>query len=178
MGGIQVLDKEMMEKQVRAGIGYDSHRWSVGRRLVLGGVDIPYQQGLLGHSDADALIHAICDAILGAIGEGDIGAHFPDHDPAFKDISSLLLLGRVREITHNKGYRVANIDATVIIEQPKLRPYISEMIKSISGALALAPERVSVKAKTNEGMGFVGREEGIAAMAIALVETLAASVIK
>ncbi|MCX5828870.1 MAG: 2-C-methyl-D-erythritol 2,4-cyclodiphosphate synthase [Deltaproteobacteria bacterium] len=161
-----------MENQVRVGIGYDSHRWSEGRRLVLGGVNIPYQQGLLGHSDADALIHAICDAILGAIGEGDIGAHFPDHDPAFKDISSLLLLGQVREITYSKGYRVANVDATVILEQPKLRPYIYEMIHNIAGALALIPESVSVKAKTNEGMGFVGRGEGIAAMAIALVETI------
>jgi 2-C-methyl-D-erythritol 2,4-cyclodiphosphate synthase len=164
-----------MVKQARVGIGYDSHRWSVGRRLVLGGVNIPHKQGLLGHSDADALIHAICDAILGAVGEGDIGAHFPDHDPAFKDISSLLILGRVRDIAHHKGYRVANIDATVIIEQPKLRPYIPEMIKNISGTLAMAPDMVGVKAKTNEGMGFVGREEGIAAMAIALVESIGAS---
>jgi 2-C-methyl-D-erythritol 2,4-cyclodiphosphate synthase len=163
-----------MAKQARVGIGYDSHRWAGGRRLILGGVHIPHQQGLLGHSDADALIHAICDAILGAIGAGDIGAHFPDHDPAFKDISSLLLLGRVRKMAHSKGYRVANVDATVIIEQPKLRPYISEMIKNIAGSLALTPDMVSVKAKTNEGMGFVGREEGIAAMAIALVERTAA----
>ncbi len=162
----------MMEKQGRVGIGYDSHRWSEGRSLVLGGVNIPHRQGLWGHSDADALIHAICDAILGAVGEGDIGAHFPDHDPAFKDISSLLLLGRVREIMYSKGYRVANIDATVILEQPKLRPYISEMIQNIAAELVLAPERVSVKAKTNEGMGFVGRGEGIAAMAIAMVETI------
>lgn len=167
-----------MEKKIRVGIGYDSHRWSVGRSLILGGVIIPCKQGLSGHSDADALTHAICDAILGAIGEGDIGAHFPDNDPAFKDISSLLLLGRVREIMHNKGYRAANIDATVIIEQPKLRPYISEMIRNISGALVLAPEKVGIKAKTNEGMGFVGREEGIAAMAVALVETIEENVIK
>jgi 2-C-methyl-D-erythritol 2,4-cyclodiphosphate synthase len=178
LGGVSALKKEMMEKQARVGIGYDSHRWSAGRRLVLGGVNIPYERGLLGHSDADALIHAICDAILGAIGEGDIGAHFPDHDPAFKDISSLLLLDRVREMTHKKGYRVANIDATVIIEHPKLRPYISEMINNIAGALVVTPEMVGIKAKTNEGMGFVGREEGIAAMAIAMVETIAASVIK
>jgi 2-C-methyl-D-erythritol 2,4-cyclodiphosphate synthase len=168
----------MMEKQGRVGIGYDSHRWSEGRPFVLGGVNIPYHQGLLGHSDADALIHAICDAILGAIGEGDIGAHFPDHDPAFKDISSLLLLGRVKDIVSGKGYRVANIDATVILEQPKLRPYISEMIRIIAAELVLAPERVSVKAKTNEGMGFVGRGEGIAAMAIAMVETIEAHGIK
>jgi len=161
-----------MEQTARVGIGYDSHRWSGNRRFVLGGVNIPCQKGLLGHSDADALIHAICDAILGAIGEGDIGAHFPDHDPTFKDISSLLLLGRVREMTYNKGYRVANIDATVILEQPKLRPYISEMINNIARALDLIPERVSVKAKTNEGMGFVGREEGIAALAVALLETI------
>ncbi|MEI7637365.1 MAG: 2-C-methyl-D-erythritol 2,4-cyclodiphosphate synthase [Syntrophus sp. (in: bacteria)] len=165
----------MVEKQARVGIGYDSHRWSEGRRLVLGGVNIPYQQGLLGHSDADALIHAICDAILGAIGEGDIGAHFPDHDPAFKDISSILLLNRSREIAAVKGYLVVNIDATVILEQPKLRQYISEMINNIAGALALSPERVSVKAKTNEGMGFVGRGEGIAALAVALVEAIEAN---
>lgn len=165
----------MVEKQGRVGIGYDSHRWSGNRRLVLGGVSIPYQHGLLGHSDADALIHAICDAILGAVGAGDIGAHFPDHDPAFKDISSILLLNRVREIAAGKGYRVANIDATVILEQPKLRPYISEMIHNIAGALVLSPERVSVKAKTNEGMGFVGRGEGIAALAVALVETIEAN---
>jgi 2-C-methyl-D-erythritol 2,4-cyclodiphosphate synthase len=165
----------MVVKQARVGIGYDSHRWSEGRRLVLGGVNIPYQQGLLGHSDADALIHAICDAILGAIGEGDIGAHFPDHDPAFKDISSILLLNRVREIAAVKGYLVVNIDATVILEQPKLRPYISEMINNIAGTLALSPERVSVKAKTNEGMGFVGRGEGIVALAVAMVETIEAN---
>jgi 2-C-methyl-D-erythritol 2,4-cyclodiphosphate synthase len=178
LGGIQILDKEIMVQQARVGIGYDSHRWSGDRRLVLGGINIPYDRGLLGHSDADALSHAICDAILGAIGEGDIGAHFPDHDPVFKDISSLLLLDQVREMAHRKGYRVANIDATVIIEQPKLRPYISAMIKNIAGALAITPEMVGVKAKTNEGMGFVGREEGIAAIAIAMVEPIAASAIK
>ena len=169
------IRNEIMVKQARVGIGYDSHRWSGDRRLVLGGVNIPYQKGLLGHSDADALIHAICDAILGAIGEGDIGAHFPDHDPAFKDISSILLLNRSREIAAVKGYLVVNIDATVILEQPKLRQYISEMINNIAGALALSPERVSVKAKTNEGMGFVGRGEGIAALAVALVEAIEAN---
>jgi len=161
-----------VEKQARVGIGYDSHRWSGGRHLVLGGVNISSPQGLLGHSDADALIHAICDAILGAVGAGDIGAQFPDHDPAFKDISSLLLLGRVREIATDKGYRVVNIDSTVILEQPKLQPYISEMINNIAGVLALGPAMVSVKAKTNEGMGFVGRGEGIAVMAVAMVETI------
>ncbi|MCK9197954.1 MAG: 2-C-methyl-D-erythritol 2,4-cyclodiphosphate synthase [Syntrophales bacterium] len=161
-----------MVKQARVGIGYDSHRWSEGRLLILGGVNIPSPQGLLGHSDADALIHAICDAILGAVGAGDIGNHFPDHDPAFKDISSLVLLNRVREIATAKGYLVVNIDATVIMEQPKLRTYIFEMIHNIAGTLALIPERVSIKAKTNEGMGFVGRGEGIAAMAVAMVETI------
>jgi len=168
------IRNEIMVKQARVGIGYDSHRWSGDRRLVLGGVNIPYQKGLWGHSDADALIHAICDAILGAIGAGDIGAHFPDNDPAFKDISSILLLNRVREIAAGKGYLVVNIDATMILEEPKLRLYASEMINNIAGALALVPEMVSVKAKTNEGMGFVGRGEGIAAMAIALVETIEA----
>jgi len=161
-----------MVKQTRVGIGYDSHRWSEDRLLVLGGVHIPYHQGLIGHSDADALIHAVCDAILGAIGAGDIGAHFPDHDPAFKDISSLLLLNRVREIAVGKGYLIVNIDATVILEEPKLRPYVTEIINNISKSLDLNPEMVSVKAKTNEGMGFVGRGEGIAALAVALVETI------
>ena len=168
------IRNEIMVNLARVGIGYDSHRWSGDRRLVLGGVNIPYQRGLLGHSDADALIHAICDAILGAVGAGDIGTHFPDHDPAFKDISGILLLNRVREIAAGKGYRVVNIDATVILEEPKLRPYALEMINNIAGALALVPEMVSVKAKTNEGMGFVGRGEGIAAMAVALVETIEA----
>jgi 2-C-methyl-D-erythritol 2,4-cyclodiphosphate synthase len=172
------LGNEPMVKTARVGIGYDSHRWAKDRCLVLGGVNIRCERGLWGHSDADALSHAICDAILGAIGEGDIGAHFPDHDPAFKDISSLLLLERVREMAHKKGYRVANIDATVIMEQPKLRPYIAAMTKNIAGALAVTPEMVGVKAKTNEGMGFVGREEGIAAIAIAMVETIGASVTK
>lgn len=157
----------------RVGIGYDSHRWSAERRLVLGGVQIPHPQGLAGHSDADALIHAIGDAVLGAVGAGDIGAHFPDTDPAYKDISSLLLLARIGEIAAAKGYRVVNVDATVILEQPKLRPYVAEMIENIAGALAVAPEMVAVKAKTNEGMGFVGRGEGIAVLAVALAEPVA-----
>ncbi|MBP8980790.1 MAG: 2-C-methyl-D-erythritol 2,4-cyclodiphosphate synthase [Syntrophobacterales bacterium] len=164
-----MCDGGSSEKTVRVGIGYDSHRWSPGRRLVLGGVNIPHPQGLVGHSDADALVHAVCDAVLGAVGAGDIGTHFPDTDPTFRDISSLLLLGRVKEMVAVRGYRVVNVDATVIIEQPKLRPYVSGMIKNIAEALALAPEAVSVKAKTNEGMGFVGSGEGIAALAVALV---------
>ncbi len=160
------------ERTVRVGIGYDSHRWSAGCRLVLGGVNIPHPQGLSGHSDADALVHAICDAVLGAVGAGDIGTHFPDTDPAFRDISSLVLLARVGEIAAAEGYRVVNVDATVIIEQPKLRPYVAGMIRNIAEAMGLAPETVSVKAKTNEGMGFVGSGEGIAALAVALVTPL------
>ncbi len=163
----------LVVKQGRAGIGYDSHRCCPGRPLILGGVDIPHTWGLSGHSDADVLIHAVCDAVLGAVNAGDIGSHFPDHDPAFKGVSSLLLLARVREIAAARGYRVVNVDATVIMEQPKLRPFIGEMRDNIAGALALGSEAVSVKAKTNEKMGFVGREEGVAALAVAMVEAAA-----
>jgi len=160
---------EKPQPAARVGIGYDSHRWSAGRRLVLGGVQIPHPQGLMGHSDADALIHAICDAILGAAGAGDIGTHFPDGDPAFRDISSLLLLSRVKKIIAARGCRVVNVDATVIMEQPKLRPYIVKIVDNIAETLDMAPAGVSVKAKTNEGMGFVGRGEGVAALAVAMV---------
>jgi len=161
-------------KTARVGIGYDSHRWCDGRPLVLGGVEIPHSRGLSGHSDADALLHAICDAVLGAVGAGDIGAHFPDTDPAYRGISSLVLLARVREIAAARGCRVVNVDATVIMERPKLRAYIGGMIANIADALAMDATAVSVKAKTNEGMGFVGREEGVAVMAVALVETAGA----
>lgn len=151
---------------MRIGFGYDSHRLVEGRKLILGGVEIPFEKGLLGHSDADALLHALCDAILGAIGEGDIGKHFPDSDPAYKNISSKELLISVNELAIRKGYRVNNIDSTLVLEKPKLRGYIDEMVTNIAGFLGMEPGRVNIKASTNEGMGFTGRCEGIAAFAV------------
>lgn len=151
---------------MRIGFGYDSHRLVKGRKLILGGVEIPCEKGLLGHSDADALLHALCDAILGAIGEGDIGKHFPDSDPAYKDISSRKLLVRVNKLAIRKGYRVNNVDSTLILEEPKLREYIDKMVVNITGFLDMEPGLVNVKASTNEGMGFTGRREGIAAFAV------------
>jgi 2-C-methyl-D-erythritol 2,4-cyclodiphosphate synthase len=155
---------------MRIGFGYDSHRLVKGRNLILGGVDIPCEKGLLGHSDADALLHALCDAILGAIGEGDIGKHFPDNDPAYKNISSRELLIRVNKLAIRKGYQVNNIDATLILEEPKLREYMDRIIANIAGFLDMEPGRVNVKASTNEGMGFTGRREGIAAFAVVTME--------
>lgn len=149
------------------GIGYDVHRLVEGRRLVLGGVTIPHERGLLGHSDADVLVHAMMDALLGAAGLGDIGRHFPDSDPALKGISSLILLERVRGILEREGLRPMNIDSTVIAEAPRLAPWIPEMRRRIAGVLDLAPERVNVKATTNEGIGPVGHGEGIVAYAAA-----------
>jgi len=155
---------------MRIGFGYDSHRMMKGRKLILGGVEIPSERGLLGHSDADALLHALCDAILGAIGEGDIGKHFPDSDPAYKDISSKELLNRVNKLAIRKGYRVNNIDSTLILEEPKLREYIDRINANIAGFLDIEPGRVNVKASTNEGMGFTGRREGIAAFVVVTME--------
>jgi len=151
---------------MRIGFGYDSHRLVEGRRLILGGVEIPAERGLLGHSDADVLLHALCDAILGAIGEGDIGRHFPDSDPAYKDIASRELLIRVREMASRKGYLVNNADSTVVLEQPRLREYIPAMVANIADLLTVDLDRVNVKASTNEGMGFTGRSEGVAAFAV------------
>ena len=154
---------------MKVGFGYDSHKFVEGRKLVLGGREIPYEKGLFGHSDADVLLHALCDAILGAIGEGDIGRHFPDNDPACKDISSLKLLTEVRDMADRKGYCVNNIDSTVVLEKPKLREYIREMVLNIADALNISVEMVNIKATTNEGMGFVGRGEGVAAFAVVTV---------
>lgn len=154
---------------MKIGFGYDSHRLVDGRKLILGGVEIPYKKGLLGHSDADALVHAICDAIIGAIGGGDIGKHFPDKDPAYKDISSLKLLTYVGGMAKEKGFEVNNIDSTVILERPKLMAYTSEITNNVASALKISPDKVNVKAKTNEGMGFVGRGEGIAAFAVVTI---------
>jgi 2-C-methyl-D-erythritol 4-phosphate cytidylyltransferase/2-C-methyl-D-erythritol 2,4-cyclodiphosphate synthase len=151
---------------VRIGFGYDSHRLVEGRRLVLGGVDIPHDRGLSGHSDADVLIHAICDAILGAVAAGDIGRHFPDTDAAYKDISSLKLLESVRMIAEQKGYNAYHVDSTVILEKPKIMQYASAIAMNLAAALKISSESISVKAKTNEGMGFIGRQEGVAAYAV------------
>jgi 2-C-methyl-D-erythritol 4-phosphate cytidylyltransferase/2-C-methyl-D-erythritol 2,4-cyclodiphosphate synthase len=155
--------------QIRIGSGYDSHRFAAGRKLILGGVEIPFDKGLQGHSDADALIHAICDALLGAAGAGDIGRHFPDIEPHYKNISSMLLLGRVREIVAAKCFKINNIDATIIMEKPKVAPFTAQITANIAEALHLAVTDINIKAKTNEGMGFVGKGEGVAVTAVATV---------
>ena len=155
---------------MRIGHGYDVHRFAEGRDLVLGGVKIPYEAGLLGHSDADVLTHAIMDALLGAAALGDIGLHFPDSDPAYRGIDSLILLGRVGALLSEKGYAVGNIDATVIAEKPKLRPYIEDMRKNIAETLGIPVDSVNVKATTEEGLGFTGELLGIAAHAVCLIE--------
>ncbi len=156
---------------MRIGTGYDVHKLTEDRKLILGGVEIPYEKGLLGHSDADVLIHAIMDALLGAAALGDIGVHFPDTDPAYKDISSILLLERVRDLLADKGYRVGNIDATIIAQRPKMTPYIENMRENIARALRVDVDRVNVKATTEEGLGFTGTGEGISAQAAALLLT-------
>lgn len=155
---------------MRIGHGYDVHRLVAGRKLILGGVDIPYEKGLLGHSDADVLLHAISDAILGSIGEGDIGKHFPDTDPAYKGADSLKLLRHVMSLAEEKGYRIGNVDATIVAQRPKLAPFIPTMRITIAAALGCEPERVNVKATTTEELGFAGRGEGIASYAVALLE--------
>ena len=151
---------------MRVGFGYDSHRFAEGRRLLIGGVEIGHDRGLLGHSDADVLIHAVVDAIIGALGEGDIGRHFPDTDPRLKGISSLVILKRAAEMALVRGYAVNNVDSTVILETPKLAPFVEEMRRNIAKVLGTEPSRVNVKAKTNEKMGFIGRGEGVAAFAV------------
>ena len=156
---------------VRVGLGIDFHRLGPGRRLVLGGVEVPFELGLLGHSDADVLLHAICDALLGAAGLGDIGQHFPPGDPRYRDISSLLLLERVRELLTEAGWLPLQVDAVVVAERPKLAPYIPEMRARIAETLGVPEAAVSVKATTSEGMGPMGRGEGISAFAVALIQT-------
>jgi 2-C-methyl-D-erythritol 2,4-cyclodiphosphate synthase len=153
-----------------SGIGYDVHRFVEGRPLILGGVEIPHTHGLDGHSDADVLAHAIADAILGAIGERDIGFHFPNTDQSIRGISSLDILRRAAALVAEKGGRIVNIDSTLIAEAPKICPHVAEMRANLAAALGLDPRRVGVKATTNEHMGFLGRGEGIAAMAVASVE--------
>ena len=155
---------------MRVGFGYDVHPFVSGRPLILGGIKIPYLFGLRGHSDADVLVHAICDALLGAVAEGDIGRHFPDTDPQYRDIKSTILLKKVLTKVREKGFRPVNIDATVVAQKPKLFEIIPRMVKEIADVLEIEAERVNVKATTTEGLGFTGREEGIAAYAVALVE--------
>ena len=158
---------------MRIGQGYDVHRLVEGRKLILGGVEIPYEKGLLGHSDADVLLHAVMDALLGAAALGDIGQHFPDSDERYKGISSVELLKEVGKILQENGYLIENIDSTVIAQRPKLLPYRPQMAKNIADALGIEPDQVSVKATTEEGLGFTGAGEGISAQAIALLSSVA-----
>jgi len=155
---------------MRIGIGYDAHRLVPGRPLILGGVRIEFEQGLDGHSDADVLVHAVCDAVLGAGAAGDIGIHFPDTDPSWAGICSLVLLSKTVDIVAERGFSIENIDATLLLERPKVAPYCRMMVENIARAAGLSLQRVSVKATTNEGLGWIGRGEGIGAMAVALLE--------
>lgn len=154
---------------MRVGTGFDVHALVPGRRLVLGGVDIPFERGLAGHSDADVLLHAICDAILGACGRGDIGGHFPDTDARYKDADSRALLRRVREVAQDAGFELGNIDATIIAQAPRLAPHIAAMTDNIAADLGCGIGAINIKAKTSERLGFTGRGEGIAAMASVLL---------
>nr|WP_300167475.1 2-C-methyl-D-erythritol 2,4-cyclodiphosphate synthase [uncultured Flavonifractor sp.] len=157
---------------MRIGHGYDVHRLTEGRKLILGGVDIPYEKGLLGHSDADVLTHAIMDALLGAAALGDIGKLFPDTDPAYAGADSLMLLERVRERLSKAGYRVGNIDATILAQRPKLAPHIPQMRTNLANRLGIEVDQVSIKATTEEGLGFTGTGEGMAAHAVCLLESI------
>ena len=157
---------------MRIGHGYDVHRFAPERKLILGGVEIEYEMGLLGHSDADVLTHALMDAMLGAAALGDIGLHFPDNDDSFKGISSIVLLEKVKAIVEKKGYRLGNADITVVAQAPKLRPYIENMIKTLSASLDCDEDRINIKATTEEKLGFTGRKEGISAHAVVLLEKI------
>ena len=166
---IKITTKEDMPMETRVGTGFDVHRLTEGRPLILGGVQIPFERGLLGHSDADVLIHALMDALLGAVALGDIGQHFPDTDPAYKGISSMVLLEKVKELLKKEGCRIGNIDVTVIAQQPKIKPYIGQMKQNLSRVLELEERRINIKGTTTEHLGFTGREEGIAAQAVCLL---------
>ena len=155
---------------IRVGMGYDVHRLTENRDLILGGVKSPWEKGLLGHSDADVLVHAVMDALLGAAALGDIGKHFPDTDPAYKGISSILLLEHVTELLDRYGYGIGNIDATIIAQKPKMAPHIPQMRENMARAMGIDISRLNIKATTEEGLGFTGREEGIASQAICLLE--------
>lgn len=154
---------------MRVGMGYDVHRLTEERKLILGGVEIPWEKGLLGHSDADVLVHAVMDALLGAAALGDIGKHFPDTDPAHKGISSILLLRHVTELLKKNGYAIGNVDATIIAQKPKMAPHILKMRENMAEAMGISIDCLNVKATTEEGLGFTGREDGISAQAICLL---------
>jgi len=156
--------------KIRVGFGFDVHQLTEGRDLILGGVQIPHTKGALGHSDADVLIHAICDALLGAAGLKDIGYYFPDTSAEFKGIDSKILLQRVMDLLHERGYNVGNVDASLILEKPKIKPYIDQMREALAPILKIETNDISIKATTNEKMGYVGREEGVAAYAVCLIE--------
>ncbi len=162
-----------MDCNLRIGLGYDTHKLVEGRKLILGGVDIPFEKGLLGHSDADVLVHAVMDSLLGAAGLGDIGRHFPDTDTQYKGIDSLILLEKVGMLLSQKGFRPVNLDTVIVAQKPKLAAYISVMEENIAKALKINPSQINVKATTEEGLGFTGRQEGISAKAVCLI-TLAA----
>lgn len=155
---------------MRIGFGYDVHQLTKGRELILGGVHIPYESGLLGHSDADVLIHAIMDALLGAAGLGDIGKHFPDTDPAYKDADSMKLLSHVKTLLAERGYRVGNMDATIVAQRPKLAEFLPKMCKNCADTLQIKEDAINIKATTTEHLGFTGRGEGISAYAVCLIE--------
>ncbi|MBM3403542.1 MAG: 2-C-methyl-D-erythritol 2,4-cyclodiphosphate synthase [Bacteroidetes bacterium] len=155
---------------LRIGFGFDTHRLETGRKLILGGIHIPSEIGCLGHSDADVLIHAICDALLGAACLGDIGRHFPDTDPAYTNIDSTILLRKVNDLLTEKGYAISNIDCTIVLQKPKLAGFIQSMQVSLGQILNIQPSQVSIKAKTSEKLGFIGREEGVSAYAVTLLE--------
>lgn len=157
---------------MRVGMGYDAHRLVSGRPLILGGVEIPYHLGLAGHSDADVLSHALGDALLGAVAAGDLGRHFPDSDPAYKNISSLILLAKIMEMVKAKGFRPVNVDAVIVAEAPRLVPHFPAMIANLTRLLGLSPEDLNLKATTTEKMGFAGKGEGIAAYAVVLVDKI------
>lgn len=154
---------------IRVGQGFDVHRLVEGRKCFIGGVEIPFEKGLLGHSDADVLLHAVSDAILGAIAKGDIGKHFPDNDPRFKDANSLKLLQHVWALAKGMGYKLGNADATIIAQKPRMAPYIPQMVQTIANALEAESDQINVKATTTEKLGFTGREEGIAAQAVVCI---------
>lgn len=158
---------------MRIGMGYDVHRLVEGRDLILGGVKIPYEKGLLGHSDADVLLHAVMDALLGAAALGDIGKHFPDTEPEYEGISSICLLEHVGRLVNEELYVIGNIDATIIAQRPKMRPYIEKMRGNVAKALHISPNQINIKATTEEGLGFTGSGEGISAQAVACLETIA-----
>jgi 2-C-methyl-D-erythritol 2,4-cyclodiphosphate synthase len=155
---------------MRIGWGYDVHKLVAGRKLILGGIPIPFEKGLLGHSDADVLVHAVCDALLGAAALGDIGQHFPDSDARFKDIDSLKLLAQVDHLLQTNGYKIVNLDCTILAQVPKIAPFREAMQAKLAKVLAIAPNQINIKATTTEALGFIGRKEGLGAMCVALID--------